>query len=455
MTKKLSKEAEKRILAAVNDVVARIQSDNELPTEAVVKVAREYQLNPHMVRLVCTGYNRGASNFQREQHEDVLDKMAEFPLADAAEAIEQIWPSQVASPGEVKLASVISDEYARPVARTGIFERARTLYQREKAAQLSPPPVSPPATPTRRPDVNHVYRQVLGLRKQAERARTPYIHAQEQLLAQLGNTADYFKSARQELPLVALAARCEFGKAGQAVVNFICHRNGWAEERGHTAKQARAIDWQAEPFARVKACVQAAERLVAEREKFAEVVRHTARRELELGRPFGAEIPLDRGVFASRDLPKTANITPWAGGAIGGWALKNLLPTKENLANKAVRMTESLDDPVHESNINQLRTQSVLFDLLNNDPVISGHDPQSALAAYNELAQLSPRSAMQPSLARAWIRKSLAQGSPETFEGKEMADIEKSLTETAVPDHQGTISHINPLGPGGSYAQQR
>ena len=65
MPQQLSKKAEKTILAAVQEVVDHV-SDGLNPTEAVTKVAQDRKLGRDFVNLVCTGYNTGATNFQRE-----------------------------------------------------------------------------------------------------------------------------------------------------------------------------------------------------------------------------------------------------------------------------------------------------------------------------------------------------------------------------------------------------
>ena len=96
-------------------------------------------------------------------------------------------------------------------------------------------------------------------------------------------------------------------------------------------------------------------------------------------------------------------------------------------------MADILGDPDHENEIRRIQAQTMLSGMMANDDVISGHDPDEVLEAYNEVSRLSPRSATQPALVRPWLRKRLSQGAVEPFEAAEMANVEKTITQTQTP----------------------
>ena len=90
-----------------------------------------------------------------------------------------------------------------------------------------------------------------------------------------------------------------------------------------------------------------------------------------------------------------------------------------------------LEDPNHDAQLREIRTQAMLSDLMHDD-VIGGYHPDQVAKAYNEIAQMAPRTAGQPMALAALLRKRL-QGHTEPFEAKEVTDIEKGLKDTLSP----------------------
>ena len=63
--------------------------------------------------------------------------------------------------------------------------------------------------------------------------------------------------------------------------------------------------------------------------------------------------------------------------------------------------------------------------------------------AYNDIAQLSPRSATQPALIGPYLRKRLTQGAVEPFEAAEMVNVEKSLGQSqSSSSPQSKVSNV-------------
>ena len=66
---------------------------------------------------------------------------------------------------------------------------------------------------------------------------------------------------------------------------------------------------------------------------------------------------------------------------------------------------------------------------MNNDEIIGGYKPEQVISAYNDIAQLAPRTAAQPAAMQAILRRRLANQT-EPFEIKEITDLEKGLKDT-------------------------
>jgi hypothetical protein len=91
---------------------------------------------------------------------------------------------------------------------------------------------------------------------------------------------------------------------------------------------------------------------------------------------------------------------------------------------------QSLTDPEHESALRGIRAQSMLHDLVLNDPVISGHDPAEVAQAFNELADVAPQFVDSPAAMQALLRKRLEAGQMADFDVKQLLDMEKARAET-------------------------
>jgi hypothetical protein len=122
---------------------------------------------------------------------------------------------------------------------------------------------------------------------------------------------------------------------------------------------------------------------------------------------------------------------------------KMKIPEMDNSGSRAALQEEQyqkLTDPVHELHVQQIQTKAVLSDLLANDPIISGYDPEEVLQHFNDLQRLAPRAASQPALLRALLRKQLGQGQLDTHDLSQVADIEVQLHKGRSPGSSGEVA---------------
>lgn len=89
-----------------------------------------------------------------------------------------------------------------------------------------------------------------------------------------------------------------------------------------------------------------------------------------------------------------------------------------------------LTDPDHEMQLRNIRAQSVLNDMILNDPVISGFDPSEVSLAFNELAEVAPSMVESPAAMQALLRKRLEAGQLADFDIKQLMDMEKLKSDT-------------------------
>lgn len=455
----LSKEAEDTILEAIQDVCQHVNGGDD-PTDAVVKVAENYELTPNFVKLVCTGYNTGATTYQREKSAKILDKLAEFPIADYDSVIERLYPKTVVPSAILKQSSVVSDEYSRkPAPRQKVTTAEKTASADVKVKKTVVSPVED--------RMARAYSGALAQKRAYETARAEYAKKQDDLLSTLGCLVDCVKAAsyneRFNVDNLINAATLKFGAAGQSVADYLRIK---LNHRSNT-KQAALVtaDWSSGPGLLVKQAIDNARAVVEAKREFEAFKQHSDSKIAELLAPF--EIAQNPVVTEKKAtiLPSTTDSAPaiskqangFLGGLLGSSIAKSLGTTAANTANiaktptdMAAGMADELDDPDHDNELRRIQTRAMMQDLMMNDEVISGYDPGEVMNAYNEIVNVTPRSATQPAIIRPLLRKRLAQGAIEPFEAAEMVNIEKNLGQTtarpsAVDSHYSKQGQANVL----------
>ena len=432
MAKPLSKEAEQTVISAIQTICDSISAQpltKEALQSAAVKVSQEHGFGPDMIRLMCAGYNTGATAWQRERHTDILKKHASFPLADADEIIAAVYPA--ASPEKsaaVQLSRSVDPVYAQPPRRYVPGD----LPVMHKTASETIPLAKLAAAPT---DPHKLLHQTKQLQDQIKEARTRARRAEEELLVQTSQLSQYFKQASRRWLFgeVKYAAAKRFGKAGQLVLQAVADLNGYTVGTELMPKQA--VDWRQEPFTLVDQCVQLARQIDDLRDQHIKVAVENrikiAQLLAPLKQPASAEPAAPRGIL--RQVKAAGPTSSAVNFAVISGALKNLAgdylrPT--TTSSLVQGKLDDLSDPEHEEELRRIRAQSMLQGFLTDDEVLSTHDPEKVMQSYNELNTLSPRVAQQPAGARSVLRRWMTQGGIEPFEAKEVTDLEKNLTQT-------------------------
>ena len=159
--------------------------------------------------------------------------------------------------------------------------------------------------------------------------------------------------------------------------------------------------------------------------------------------PYGDVSEINREVDAVRNaarirlpMQKTANGilgAPAMGAALGtmlGRTVGTVPQPKDDMVEDAWM---DLEDPEHQNELRRIRAHALLTQLLTDpDEPISAHPPEKVMNAYNEIAQATPRVAENIATLRPILRKRL-EGHPETFETREMIDLEKGIAGARNP----------------------
>lgn len=440
-TAPMNKQSEQRLLDAVRDVSAHVESGID-PTTAVVKSAQRHKLGRDMLPLVVQAYNVGRTTYQQSVDGGILDKQADFPIARLEDVIGQLYPASPHTPAQLKSATAVSSDYALPpTVRPGDdvdFEKAAhatDIRLPEAQRALSHQDAVDARLSVK---IAKAYKKIDQQKQALDSAGRDYRMAREYYLGTLGRLREYFKQAsflRKPFDEVEYHARLMFGEPAGHALQYAYDANRMKEVRakGPPLMLAAATSTD-EPYSMVKAAMDAGIQLIQSRRTLKAIEKVSDSTVADALRPFASAPGPNGSLSVLGNFDPSSIRAEKAAGLLGksmllgtGAYLRGPRSDPDKLVGEA---EQALSDPEHVSMLREIEVRAMLQDLMMNDEVISGYDPEEVLAAYNEIAQLSPRASSQPAIIRPLLRKHLTQGAMEPFEAQQMTEIEKTLGET-------------------------
>lgn len=437
----ISRQETQLLEQAVEQVVEQM-SDHGLDVHtAMAKVAEELNVPRGHIPVLTRCFNISCSNQTRKQGRDVFERSQNHELADP-EKVYQLMagprePKKEAQEPDIDPAYLVPPEPVRPLRKSALAE-----------------------SPGHEPDpVQQLHRQYQEAERLEAQART----AEVTLSASLARLEDGFSKLANwlyehpDVPLPALSRTCELG-IGEAAPKVF----GQIYEHYPVLKKRAALEIgldtmmplrpQAEPFLSVRNCLRLADSALQSQEKLALARQAVKTARERISRPLLQRTgPDNLGIGHCRREPaapeqptptadderhKAAGLF-WgtlagAGGTAFGRSMAAGAPgakTKEQLEEKAY---QKLIDPEHESRLRAIHAETMLNDLLANDEVIRGYDPQEVAGHFNELVQLAPRAATQQGAMRSLIRRRL-NGPLDQFELDSLLKLETNLRRRDTP----------------------
>jgi hypothetical protein len=441
----LSKEAEQKLISALGEV-ADLVSGGSSPNDAIVKTAVDRQIPAGHLHLMTSAYNTGRTETQRKSSEDVLEKAGEFELADADVIRDRMFPETTKTAAEIRRHSVIDESYSRPPAF--LAERE----QREKVASLpggelrfcakpAPLPVESDAAAKRAfHEITKNHRAV-----ETARAKAQYLfdrtHAETQKLAsflrQVG--APNFSTVRENAVIL-------YGEPARSLFDHIAAKDKVLSKQAADTRLT-AVDHRSTPYVLVQSILSLSNEYRQARADHEKIAADSARREVELKRPFYEEAEAQSVLGPLSETEKEAFFGAMVGTAAGssmGRELGTHLGSRPIEVLKA-KALEKVTDPQQEMALRNLQTESMLNDFMANDDVISTHDPNTVLGHFNELSQLAPRASSQSGLMRSLLRRRLQQGASDPYEVEQLIKIENGLRQRDGAS-QGVLDGSSVLG---------
>lgn len=219
----LSKSDEQQLLDGVKTAVDLVDNQNLSPNDALQKVAVDMQYSPGFLKAACNAFNTGRQLAQWDANDDVLDKLASFPLADYDVVHNSIWGTKEEKVASASSAPHYFNSYEEQ-ARQEFLQMA--LPSMEKSAEVyNLHPMVADENATMRG--HRAYSAFDYARREAEEARREKTAAEDQLHFKMHMLEQYFrKFAYDRLPLaqVEAATAVHYGARGQALMDYVAER---------------------------------------------------------------------------------------------------------------------------------------------------------------------------------------------------------------------------------------
>lgn len=463
---RISKDTESRLVDCLEKMAALVEKGSD-PTDALVKIARDEDLGPGLVRLMSQAYNNGRTNAQRKSADDLFDKSASFKLADAQAAVRTLYPERVKTAADRHHESAVSDAYSSPPRWTRPAEFVKT-------ASVSLVSEAPAPYPRETDHVKKAFSILRDGRKQVEEDRRLLSETRDKLASAFEDIKTYFRRVGPSVSVkqAQVNARLMFGPAADVLFKQLSLSDSLIEKAASAKapSPSRAVASQS-PYKEIGACIKMArecrrmeESLTGLKKEAAQAARLVNDRFVVPDKDYHAGSILRPMVkeavmgelgedIANSDmsgrLSNSGPIGGWLGHAAGGAAhalgtqvFNRVLPKDIDKARADTFM--DLTSPQHEAKLRNVRAQAVLHDIMANDEYLSGEHPEKVVKMYNEITKLSPRAADQPMLMRSLLRRYMQQPSVEPH------DIDQQLgIENKIKDRDQPQSEFN-LPPGGS-----
>jgi hypothetical protein len=447
----LSKEAEQKLISAI-ERAATLVNDGSSPNDAIVKSASEANVPAGHINLMVHAYNTGRTTKQREQGDDVTEKAADFQLADADAVLESLYPKQVKTSSELLSESIVSTEYA--VSPAGFLARRNAALEKTAAAQYQLPAktfVPPPRD--EKFAAERAYSQKVAEKRAAEETRRISTMAYQKAADAMDTLHDYFrKPGHMSFGDALREVDLRLGAEGVSVLNKLAAVYPHLEKQAATGETHLGLTG---PYSLVTNVLDAVDAYNAAKRnldtaKQASVISKKEKPIFTTGsilyNPLEEPLTLKSAADDSKKKDSTpAPLTSFGGTMatlgklMGGGAMADQATRAEAAADPQQQKQKAyarLASPDHENRLQQIKSRGVLNDLILNDPVISGYDPNEVASAYNQIAEMAPNFTGSSAAMQALLRKRLESGGMADFDVQQLVELEKMRAETAKATNQ-------------------
>lgn len=451
--KLMSKQEEKTLIGHVQSTCELVNSGNT-PTEALKKVAEDNSLNKAHIRRIAEAYNQAATLSHLEEKQGSARNEL-FSLADPDKVISEIYPDK-----QEDLTEKVAYDLVRHSVKSCNRNLIASKLQKEEIESLRSPYTK---------EASHDTEKLKTERYFTKQSVDMLSHS---LVEERQGVLELYKEAADTL------ARNFYNTPFEQVEGLVLSKYDsdikplldslWvdtnAEEQGQSRyKQSDGItdasrftlsDMKTTSFASIENLVDAALSLSKRsKEKTAKESRIKEIDEIlkEWGLSKSASTSNTFEKFASQK--KSESFFGQALGVVGGASgkLKEELATRSRFERKVRENMENLLDPDTRDQLQQIRVQAVLNNLMDNDEVISSYDPETVINNFNKIYSVAPEAATQPGVMQSMLRRALVNDGLDAMELGQVASISSDVSRSST-DAGRYLSGMMSTVPGTGFA---
>lgn len=393
------------------------------PTEALVKAANAEDLNPEMTRRVSEMLN---ISLTKSFMKSASDKTATFPLADCERAIKEVFAGEIHAKTASVAAGINWDCHA------GSFSVTR------KIDNSGDHPFFKVAKVEQKENINDLVMQAEGakaqLRTEISKRAQDLLSTESEALTLYSNLISWFRRSDNHDKYAAFEEQCygEYGTEVGHYLNSIYEHLNEGTERGDNSNLKLAFYFKPDEanlmfdslMAKSDGISKSASELIIAKtalNSFDEQIGSFYKQAMGNTKVAGAaDDMLDFGKkkadFSLLEDPRLeAAMTSHSQQGTGNFA--------KGLEAEANRIYKQPKDEA-DLEVDNIRRQAILADLMNNDEIISAQEPTHVESAYNTLLQISPKSTLHREVVRSVLRNATAQQAIDPFTAKQLADLE-------------------------------
>jgi hypothetical protein len=445
----LNKEAEQKLIGAIERAASLVNAGST-PNDAIIKSASDANVPSGHINLMVHAYNTGRTTKQREQGENTFDKSADFQLANADVVMEALYPKQVKTSSAIAQSSVVSTEYA--VSPKGFLGRRKAEMDKAAAARgVLPANTWVPAPRDEQAAVERAYSQKVAEKRAAEEVRRVASAAYQKAAAEMEKLCEYFRvPGNMSFGDAVREVSLRLGNDGESVLHKV------AAVYPHVTKQAATSELyigNLVPCQLVENVLNAVDDYNTAQNAANVIKTASAPSKKETPEFLTGSIlynPVDEPLTLKEagprpPAPRPEPPTTWtdflkapafnvakrmAGDPKKPSGLSSLMFDAPQANEDVVKdQYNKITDPAHELAMRDIRAQGAIHDLMLNDSVISGYDPQDVAMAYNEISDAAPSLGDSPAVLQAMMRKRLQAGEMGDFDVKQLLEMDKLRAE--------------------------
>ena len=445
--------AERKISLALSEAAAHHKGGMD-PNQSIAKAASAHKLNPDMVERVVEGFNIAKTNSTIAK---ASDKTASFPIADRDEVLRMVFKS-----GHKKAGHFESQEEELHITpgRSLEVHRGRIDLDWSDGRKLAEDAG----------EVRDAVRQMQGaiLEEKAQLSKlgqdvllheTQAFNAMTDVVSYFQTSSNLGKFAQFEQEILS-----EYGVEAREALDAIYDLSALSNQKEarfagevklgscliEPTPAHRSFDRLMEKRSAYLASEEAREKLDREIHEKEGIYRDLSRQisQLDLSTPTSAADLLDLKKKSSLSAPLDP-IEAWVGsgkqadlsleapaqtviGAAQGGITSGIGAQYGKAHEKAMERHYKAPKDQADMEMDNVKRQTILQQLMSNDEIISRMDPKHVESHYNTLLSIAPDLTLNHAVVQSFLRQSGANQSVDPFTAKQLADLQGQHTQNKI-----------------------